>query len=46
MRQAFSVGAFDLLAKCDSADDFLARYSLAALNLFRAAKFNLREWIS
>lgn len=44
MRRAFSAGAFDLLAECRSADDFLARYSQAALALFRAAKFNLREW--
>lgn len=44
MRRPFSVGAFHLLAECGTANDFLARYSQDALALFRAAKFNLREW--
>lgn len=44
MRGPFSMGAFNLLAECGSANDFLVRYSQSALTLFREADFNLREW--
>jgi hypothetical protein len=44
MRQAFSIGAMQLLAEAKRPKDFINDYATVALRLFREAEFRLSEW--